>query len=234
MSAPLLVACATEREMSAALSWAAPVRIPAQGASCHAEIAGRTCLLLTTGVGPVSTAYHVGHAVHQVPLSGILCLGVAGAFAPETLPIGTVAAVTEERFADYGLATENGIDPRGIRLPQGVTRDGEIFDCLPLAPEAAAFALGLSLPGSWPRRTCLTVCAASGDAVVAAERAATGSDMEAMEGFALAYAAAHQDLPFLEVRAISNRVGARPPEDWDLPGALKALGTAAQALFGQV
>jgi len=230
---PLLIACATEREMAEALSWARPVRIPRQGESFMTGIAGRACLLLTTGVGPVSTAYHVGQTMGQVIPSGILCLGVAGTFDPQSLPMGAAATASEERFADFGLAGEDGVDPRGIRLPQGKVRGGEIFDRLPLDPDAAAAALGLTLSPSWPRLPCLTVSAASGCSSVASARAASGCAMEAMEGFSLAYAAAHQGLPFVEIRTVSNLVGSRLPGDWDLPGALAALGEAAKTLFGQ-
>ena len=52
-----------------------------------------------------------------------------------------------------------------------------------------------------------------------------------MEGFALALACALAGTPFLELRTVSNRVGARPPRDWDLAGALAGLArTAAQLL----
>lgn len=38
-------------------------------------------------------------------------------------------------------------------------------------------------------------------------------------------------LPFVEIRSISNRAGYRPPEGWDVPGALSALACAAKELF---
>jgi futalosine hydrolase len=52
-----------------------------------------------------------------------------------------------------------------------------------------------------------------------------------MEGFALAYGCAVAGVPFVELRAVSNAVGARPPVAWDLPGALSALGQATHRLF---
>ena len=162
-----------------------------------------------------------------------VCLGVAGTFDPQVLPMGGIVVASEERFADFGLAGKDGIDPRGIRLPQGTVRGTEVFDSLPLDPDAAAATLNLTLAPSWPKLPCLTVSAASGCSSVASARAASGCAMEAMEGFSLAYAAAHQELPFLEIRTISNLVGSRLPGDWNLPGALAALGEAAKTLFGQ-
>ncbi len=230
---PLLVVCATDTEMAAALAWAGPLRLPRQGGSARVVLAGRSCLLLITGVGPVAAALRAGRTIGQTPPSGILCLGVAGTFDTHLLPLGSAAAVCEERFADFGLAGEDGVDPRGIRFAQGVAGGREIFDSLPLDPGAAAAALGLTLPAAWPSLPCLTVSAASGSACAARARATHGCALEAMEGFALAFAAADAGIPFLEVRTASNRVGARPPEDWNLPAALDALGRAAGALFGQ-
>ena len=53
---------------------------------------------------------------------------------------------------------------------------------------------------------------------------------EAMEGFAVATAAAHAGLPFAELRAVSNAVGPRDRAAWRIPDALAALERAAAAL----
>ena len=52
-----------------------------------------------------------------------------------------------------------------------------------------------------------------------------------MEGFGLAYPVMRQGLPFLEVRTISNVVGSREAEDWNLKGAFKQLKVATDVLF---
>ena len=36
---------------------------------------------------------------------------------------------------------------------------------------------------------------------------------------------------FLELRAVSNQVGSRASQDWDLPAALSALGRALSRIF---
>ena len=47
----------------------------------------------------------------------------------------------------------------------------------------------------------------------------------------MAYGARRAHLPFAELRAVSNPVGARPPRGWNLPGALEALGGAVGRLI---
>ncbi|EPR44731.1 futalosine nucleosidase [Desulfovibrio sp. X2] len=234
----LLVACATRKELAAALAYAAPPPLPEQGRPTRARIFDRDCLLLVTGVGPLAAAVHIARALggrahaDDAP-TGVLCLGVAGAYDPSSLPIKSLAAVSEARFADFGLATETGIDPRGIGFSQGSLDGRAVYDSLPLDPVGAARAMDLRLDPSWPRLPCLTVCAASGTPGTAAARAHLCCAMEDMEGFAAAYAAAAASLPCLGLRAVSNRVGARPPEGWDLDGALAALGEAFAALMAR-
>ncbi|MFP5257993.1 MAG: futalosine hydrolase, partial [Acidobacteriota bacterium] len=96
----------------------------------------------------------------------------------------------------------------------------------------AARELGLTLPEGVVAGPCLTVAGVSATPERAAALAGQYRALaESMEGFAVALAGAAAGLPGLELRAVSNRVGSRPPADWDLPGALAALGRAAARLF---
>ena len=51
-----------------------------------------------------------------------------------------------------------------------------------------------------------------------------------MEGAGVAVAAANYNVPVLELRAISNRVGRRNIKAWDIPLALKTLARACGVL----
>ena len=230
-AAPLLVVCATQREMAAALRRGDAPAAPAQGETARAPVHGRECLLLVTGVGPVSAAAHLGLALGRENPSGVLCLGVAGTFDPRVAAIGDTAVLDQAVFADYGLFGENGVDPRGIGLPQGFLNDAPVFDRLALDPDAVRERLALCVPARWPRLSGLTVCAASGTAARALDMARHGAALESMEGFALAYAAAQAGVPFIEVRTVSNLVGSRAARDWDIAGALEALARACDLLF---
>ena len=44
-----------------------------------------------------------------------------------------------------------------------------------------------------------------------------------MEGAALFYVCLHEQIPFLEIRAISNYVELRDPTKWDIPLAIENL-----------
>jgi futalosine hydrolase len=55
-----------------------------------------------------------------------------------------------------------------------------------------------------------------------------------MEGFGLALAAKRNKIAFLEVRTVSNPVGARDKKLWNFHLALKALGDVLPRLVGDL
>jgi futalosine hydrolase len=52
-----------------------------------------------------------------------------------------------------------------------------------------------------------------------------------MEGAGVAHVATLHELPVMEIRTISNQVGLRDRDSWDLVTALTSLGTAAGAVL---
>lgn len=230
----LLVVCATAKEYKAALGPLGAPAAPEPGRTASWRRGGRDCLVLVTGVGPVAAALAAGRALgrHGDEIGGLCNCGVAGSFDLAAVPLGGLVAATAEAFPEYGLRREADTDPRGIVFPQLAPGGQPVFDRLPLTPETAATALGLPLPPETVFGPCVTVAGVTGDPARAASLARRyGAACESMEGFALALAAAAAGLPFLELRTVSNRVGARPPKDWDLAGALAALGRACRVLF---
>jgi futalosine hydrolase len=78
----------------------------------------------------------------------------------------------------------------------------------------------------------LTVATVTGTAERTAELLARHPDAaaEGMEGFGVASAATMAELPFVEIRAISNVVGPRDRESWRIGEALDVLATVGQTL----
>src|SRR6185312_9822418 len=78
----------------------------------------------------------------------------------------------------------------------------------------------------------LTVATVTGTAERTAELQARHPDAaaEGMEGFGVASAATMAELPFVEIRAISNLVGPRDREAWRIGEALDVLATVGQTL----
>ncbi len=197
--------------------------------------------MLVTGVGPVNAGIALGRLLGCLagdsPKSGcktlgVFNLGVAGAFSLERLPLGAVVAVTEEIWPEYGLLTASGMDPKGVKLAQGMVDGEPVWDRLRLTPKSSARQMGLDISGL-TRAVGLTVAGVSGTP----ERAEAlltryACDIETMEGFALAWACRVADVPFVQVRTISNLVGSREAAHWDLNGARKRLAVVASTLLG--
>ena len=232
--APILFTFATAKECQVALGPLGAPTAPQPGEAAPWRHAGRDLLVAVTGVGPVAAALSLGRLLGAKTIGGVVNCGIAGSFDLTTAPLGGLVLATTETFPEYGLRGAQKTDARGLAFPQ-LTLDGRpVFDRLPLAPEAAAATLDLSLPQEAVRGTCITVAGVS----AAPDRAAALAQKyeavaESMEGFAVALAAAACGLPFLELRAVSNRVGSRPPTDWDLPGAFAALARVVAGLLSR-
>lgn len=227
---PLLILCATARELSSALGseW-----VHAQGGVVPTRVHGREVLAAATGVGVVNASLVLGRALARGNVEGVLCLGVAGSFDLAAHPLGSVRLVEEEIWPEYGLLASGwtSADAGALGFPLGRLGERRVWDRVAWDAEADLAGLGLNSTGL-ERAKSLTVSGVSADP----ERAAAlhhrhPAALENMEGFALAYGCALAGLPFAEVRTVSNAVGSRPPRDWDLPGALGALGRATTELF---
>ncbi len=229
----VLVVAATSLELDAAFD---RKHGAAQGEAFAAEAHGRPVLALVCGIGPVNAALALGRALERHQPAGVVNLGVAGSFDLDAHPLGCARLVEREIWPEFGLLASGdcAADARGLGFALANTGAGAgetaIFDSL--AWDAPVELSRMGLAGGWTCAASLTVSGVTADgARAAALKARFGAGLENMEGFALAYACRLAGLPFAELRTVSNAVGVRPPDGWDLPGALDALGAAARRLF---
>jgi futalosine hydrolase len=133
--------------------------------------------------------------------------------------------------------------PLPMSLPQAYLESGPVFTRLELFPDRAMAELGLgnqNISGynendSRPvlRGASATVAGVSGSARRAARMASlSGALVENMEGFALALACAAAGIPFIELRSVSNKAGARPLRKRNLNAADRAMSCAVSGLLG--
>lgn len=227
---PLLVLCATARELSSALGYE---WVHGQGVVVDTQAYGREILAGTTGVGVVNAALLIGRALDRGNVEGVVCLGVAGGFDLAAQPLASAWLVEEEIWPEYGLLASGwaSADAGALGFPLGRVGDRRIWDRVAWDAEADLGRMGLANPGLG-RVKSLTVSGVTADGErAAAQHHRHHAALENMEGFALAYGCTLAGVPFAEVRSVSNAVGSRPPRDWDLPGALASLGQTASELF---
>ena len=222
----LLLVSATELESRAVQSKLEDAKT-AQHAS-KTVIAGNSCgwrcTLLHTGIGTVNAAHALTCQLEQQLPDLVIQFGIGGAYVPTGLPIRSVVLATEEVYGDVGVVTPEGwkpVDEIGIPLVHG---DPPRFNRFPLDPQLVATAAGICGVRSG---TFVTVSQCSGvQAVGDALHSRFNALCESMEGAAAAHICTLYDVPFLEVRGISNLVEDRQPARWDIPGAADAAQSA--------
>ena len=238
----LVIATATPKEMEAVLAGfngrGRCCCMPGVGDWCSTPVNGHDCLLAVTGIGPINTAISIGRIMVEFPrVTGVLNFGIAGSFDTETAPLGTPVLANAEVYPEYGLATSNCIDPRGIKFPQwnaaegGAGNDKDVWDTIELTPKESLRTLKLNTPPH-VAGTSLSVAGVTGTTERAVQLKQRYTALtENMEGFSLALACVQAGIPFVELRTISNVVGSRDRADWDIELAFTRLGQAARELF---
>lgn len=228
----IVVTTATAKEMKAAFAFTdAPV--VEQGQVKEFELNGRTLLLAVSGVGLVNAALCAGSLLARLDVTGVVNLGIAGAYDVEEFPLGSSSYVWQEVWPEYGLLDEEGnVDPKAIGFAQGSVGNKPVWDRVKLNPTNDAAKMGLQLSPESNRAAAVSVSSVTGTPSRAGWlKTACSADLENMEGFAFAFAAMQRGLPFLELRTVSNRVGSRYEEDWDLKAAFTELGRVTEHLF---
>lgn len=180
--------------------------------------------VVVTGIGAVNTAHALTqHLVTQPGPSLVIQTGIAGAYVPADIAVGSVVLATKETYGDLGVLTPEGwrpLDEIGIPLLAETSAHPARFNEFPL--DAALVAAAARVGGSRIARTGpfltlsqVTGVRALGDALY--ER--FGALCESMEGAAAAHVCAAHGVPFLEVRGISNLIVDRDRASWRIAEA---------------
>jgi len=194
---------------------------------------GHTCLQVLTGIGPINAAFVLGKVLVTYPaLEGVINLGIGGSFDLDLHPLGACVVAREEIWPEFGIKHNGCVHAKALGFPLGHTKNDAIWDRTVIDPDETAQRMGLTLPSFIHRTPFITVAGVTSTQ----ERSLFLQTMyhagvENMEGFALALACATSDLPFLEIRTISNLVGPRDKATWQIKRAFAALREILPLLF---
>ncbi len=209
----ILLVAATPLELAPLHQRLAPFAAP-EGGFVMNELRVRT---IATGIGTTATAFAMGTVLATTPPDLAINLGIAGTF-DEALPIGSVVHVVSERFADLGIEERDGsfhdlFEIGLLQTDQPPFTRGRLLD--PRAHHAAFL----------PQANGITVTKATGaEASIAALRARyPDAQVESMEGAAFMYACLLAEVPFMQIRGVSNRVEPRNRANWKIPEAIEAV-----------
>ncbi len=189
-------------------------------------------LYLVTGIGIINSAIFLTKAIlENKKVKGVINLGIAGSFNEERFPVGEVVLVEEEIWGEFGIKENKILSCKKLGFPLGILGKEKIWNRLVLEPEKSINKLGLEANFE-KRAKSLTVSTVTGDQEnekLLKENFAP--DIENMEGFSLAWVCKLMDLPFLEIRVVSNLVGEKRKESWNLKGALKKLKEVSKSIL---
>lgn len=182
------------------------------------ETGGHSVEGLITGAGMVAMAAHLSNCqLKKYDL--VINAGIAGTFDPK-LSNGTILRVVKDTFAELGADTDQGFVPY-------VKDERESIHNLISYSEASVIAGNFRLPGKimeLSTATAITVntLSASGKRI-ALFRELFNPDLETMEGAAFMYVCRLADVPAVQIRSVSNRVGPKAPGNWNIPFAVSNL-----------
>jgi futalosine hydrolase len=192
--------------------------------------------LVVTGIGAVNTAHALTrYLVTRSRPSLVIQTGIAGAYVPAGIPVGSVVLANTEIYGDLGVITPDGwrpVEEIGIPLIEASGTRPARFNYFPFDDDlvARASAIGGSLvarTGPFLTLSQVTGVRALGDALY--QR--FGALCESMEGAAAAHVCALHDVPFLEVRGISNLIEDRNRPGWRIKEAADAAQSVALRLI---
>ena len=172
--------------------------------------------VLITGVGPVESACAVTRALAESKYDLVVSAGIGGAF-DGAARIGDGVVVAEERFE---LSREDG---SSIVLP-----DGEPI--VETARSEPSLVRRLQERGVQALHG-ITVSRATSAETTAERLARDGAQIESLEGFAVLRACRRASVAAIEVRGISNRVGARERSGWDFAAGVAGCTRVLTVLF---
>lgn len=175
--------------------------------------------LLIGGIGAVPTAWNICNWIAENGKPDLAVnAGIAGSFMTE-LAIGDVVMPVSDCFADYGIEDGNNFQT----LFETGLSNGNEFPFRNGMIDADLSYTGKLTHLMKPVRA-LTVNTSTGSETTRkrlVEKFNPG--IETMEGASFFYICAMQNIPFFAVRAISNMIGIRDRDSWNIPLALDRL-----------
>ena len=158
--------------------------------------------VLITGVGVPATIFLLQKTIQQIQPDLIIQAGIAGTFSEKQL-LGEVVLVKQDAFGDLGMEQKEQFTPifrsEFANKNEFPFRDGWLINPSTLFTRTQLRSV-----------KAITVNKVS-DSILQKQQSIINfsPDIESMEGAALHFVALHQNIPFIQIRSISNWVGER-------------------------
>lgn len=187
--------------------------------------AGLDISFLTTGIGMLATAVRLSATVQNAGFDLIVQAGIAGSF-DNNLPLCGVYRISEDTIADMGVEEDHVwkdvFDMQLVTGNERPFRNGRLY-----APDLAAlYTDGI------PAVNAISVNEISTrlERIIQLKKK-YNPVLESMEGAALHFVGAEFNIPFIQLRAISNYIGERNKANWKVKEAIANLNETLSVLF---
>ncbi len=182
--------------------------------------------LLITGAGINNATYHIGNTLAMEQFDLCIQAGICGAFG-DTFEKGKVLHIVKERFAQCGA--EDG------------TLFHDVFELGLMDANTFPYEQGwLINKQTFPYPSLHALETATGITVETVHGNETGirritekyhPDTESMEGASFFYCCLMQQVPFMQIRSVSNKVEKRNKDNWNINLAVENLNNFLQKLL---
>ena len=185
--------------------------------------------ILVTGVGSIFTTYYLTKALNATNYDLAINIGIAGSF-DYFLEQGFVVNVIQDQFADLGVEEDDNF----YTLSEKELMNENIY---PFRREILKNkeTYNIDEVDSLIPVKAITVNTLIGN-LESVEKLKNKFKPEVMttEGAAFFYVCLMENIPFLQLRAISNFVEIRKVENWNIPLALKNLTDSIMTIFEEL
>ncbi len=174
------------------------------------------------GLGKVNTAAGLTLAIEKIKPTAVIQFGIGGAYINSFLSIGMVMAATHDIHIDSGVRTTEEFQTMDkVGFPLLKHKDQNYYNLFPMHQgltqvivntaqvPTGIFATSETITGTFDESTSL--------------QAKYDVSIESMEGAAAAQVCIALDIPFAQVRSVSNIVGERNKKNWDIPKAVRRV-----------
>ena len=171
---------------------------------------------LITGVGSPATIYHLTKRLHQIDYDLVIQAGIAGSFT-NSLSLADVVLVSEDNFADVGVSEKNEF----YTIFEKGFADEDLF------PFSNGWLKG--------NKECLDTYSLKKVRGITVNTVTDNQDqiqqlvskfdpqIESMEGAALHYICLQENVPFIQLRSVSNYIGERDKSKWKMKESINNL-----------
>ena len=169
---------------------------------------------LTTGIGMVATTYTLAKKLSSNNYDLAINIGVAGSFK-SNIPIGDVVEIASDRFADLGAEDDErflSVSEMGLLEKNSFPFENEKLFAKNDFPSGLMQVNGITMNKVHGNKDSIHKIVERYD-----------PDVESMEGAAFLYVCRMENLPCIQIRAISNYVEKRDKSKWKMTQAIQNL-----------